>query len=220
MIKRSLLAVGLLIAFFSSPATAQPSKTLAISTVQGVVNGLMLGGGTMALANTENVSALRVGTGAGTLFGFSLGVYDVINFNKTGVNYVEGSFSSGGTTQIIILLDTFYGGVTGALLGGAVSLIVNERFVKGLQYGSGVGVWAGFGFGLIDAFALSNRNTRATAVNVIPPNRSIPTTNGLLSLVNSESASLSTLAPGIFNQGVGEIDLRWKVDFVQLSVAF
>jgi hypothetical protein len=37
-------------------------------------------------------------------------------------------------------------------------LISNQPIIDGLQYGSGVGAWAGFGLGLLDSFFIAERN--------------------------------------------------------------
>lgn len=153
---KKLIFTALSILVLSGPAAAQGLQTLAGNTLMGTANGAMLGLGTMALTDNTSSGPLRVGIGMGTLYGLGLGVYDV-TVNELGAGYsVEGMFNNSNYTGMIVLLDTFYGGVTGGVVGTAMALMVNKPLVNGLQYGVGAGVWAGFAFGLVDAFYFSN----------------------------------------------------------------
>lgn len=136
------------------PARAQ-IKIFFGDLLNGAVNGLALGGATMALQNSDDWAPLRVGLGVGILYGAGVGVYDVSRVPKAQQLYISGTFNSGNNSTIIVLLDTFYGAAAGAALGAAVSLISGNAILDGLQYGSGAGAWIGFGFGLIDSFILA-----------------------------------------------------------------
>ncbi len=155
MAMKKLIFVALSILLLSGPAAAQGLQTLAGNTLMGTANGALLGLGTMALTDNANSGPLRVGIGMGTLYGLGIGVYDV-TVNELGSGYsVEGMFNNSNYTGMIVLLDTFYGGVTGGVVGTAMALMANKPLIDGLQYGVGAGVWGGFAFGLVDAFYLS-----------------------------------------------------------------
>jgi hypothetical protein len=153
----SLILSFLITLFFITPSQAQTGKILALDTIIGAVNGSGLGLATMAIADNNDYGPLRVGFGAGTLYGLGLGIYDVSQ--QAGSGYmVSGAIGSASNTAQIVAMDTFYGGLTGGVVGFAISLIGNTDMVKGLQYGAGYGTWAGFGFGLIDAFVISKQS--------------------------------------------------------------
>lgn len=153
----TLLAVFVILLSFSKPTCAQSGKILALDTIIGAVNGSGLGLATMAITDDSHLGPVRVGFGAGTLYGLGLGIYDVTQ--QAGSGYmISGAFSSATNTAQIVAMDTFYGGLTGGIVGFAISLIGNTDMVKGLQYGAGYGTWAGFGFGLIDAFVISKQS--------------------------------------------------------------
>lgn len=152
---KKLIFTILSILIISSTVTGQGLKTLAGNTLIGTTNGAMLGLGTMALLNDAHTGPLRVGIGMGTLYGLGVGVYDV-TVNELGAGYsVEGMFNNADYSGMIVLLDTFYGGVTGGVVGTAMALMVNKPLINGLQYGVGAGIWGGFAFGLVDAFYFS-----------------------------------------------------------------
>lgn len=145
-----LLASG-----YTNKGSAQTIKILAGSTLNGAINGVGLGGAVMGLQNSDDFAPVRIGLGAGTLFGIGTGFYDVSQVSKGEQFYISGTFNDGTNTSIIVLLDTFYGAAAGAIIGSSITLIANKPVVDALQYGSSAGAWVGFGFGLIDAFALS-----------------------------------------------------------------
>lgn len=138
----------------TSVSNAQNAKILALDTFIGAANGTGLGLATMALNNSADLGPLRIGAGAGTIYGLGLGIYDVTQSAGSGY-MINGALSSASNSAQIVAMDTFYGSITGGLVGFAISLIGNSDLVDGLQYGSGVGAWTGFGFGLIDAFIIS-----------------------------------------------------------------
>lgn len=171
------------------PSQAQVLKVLVTDTFLGTFNGALLGGGTMALANSSNPAPLRYGVGFGTLYGLGLGAVDVSSI-KTGKPYRRvSSLNTDGSNAQIILLDTFYGGAAGAVVGFAISLIANKPVARGLQYGSGAGVWAGFGFGVLDAFYFSKPLDNSTESYADPSSGS-----GLVHLGNRKT-SVSLIQP-------------------------
>ena len=132
-------------------------RIVTINTLNGALTGAALGGATIALQNSYDDYPLRFGIGLGTIFGLGTGFYDLSRTSGDYGYHVNGLFSSANTTGTIVLLDTFYGAATGAVVGLAISLMSRDSDVlKGLQYGSGAGAWVGFAFGLVDAFALSS----------------------------------------------------------------
>ena len=175
---------------------AQPAKTIAFSTLEGAVTGVVLGAGTMALKNSGNVDPLRIGTGAGTLFGAGSGIYDVVRMDR-GQRTVYGLFSTGSTSMEIILRDTFYGGVAGTALGAAIVMISGEKFTEGLRNGVGAGVWTGFGFGLIDAYFVGKNNQVAVKLDSKDKKRGIRAA-GLISYNPTSTLSLGAVSPQVY----------------------
>lgn len=136
-------------------ANSQSIRLFGGDLANGALNGLALGGATMALQDSDDRAPLRVGLGMGILYGLGVGIYDNSIVPKGQQFYISGSFNDGRNSTIIVLLDTIYGAAGGAAIGSAVSLVANDPILDGLQYGAGAGAWIGFGFGLIDAFALA-----------------------------------------------------------------
>lgn len=139
-------------------AKGQTTELLAGNVLNGAVTGTILGTGIMGLQNSDDFSPLRVGLGAGILGGAGFALYDVTTLPKGQQFFISGVFNDGNNSSILILLDTLYGVGGGAVLGTAVMLIRDKPLLEGLQYGGSAGAWAGFGFGLIDAFVLAERN--------------------------------------------------------------
>lgn len=155
IIRSGLLA--LLILLISHGASfGQSLKILAGSAFNGAVTGSMLGGATMALQDDLNWNNVEFGVGGGIIGGVGLGIYDITRIQTGDSYYVSGTFNDGESTSVIVLLDTFYGAATGALIGSAIMLMTDEYIVDGLQYGAGAGAWAGFGYGLIDGMVISS----------------------------------------------------------------
>lgn len=218
---KTLLKTILLISLlgFAQQSKAQTIEVLAGNTLNGAMNGVMLGGATMALQNSTDFDPVRVGLGFGTLYGIGIGVYDVVRTPAGQQFYISGTFNDGTNTSILVLLDTFYGAAAGAIVASSFTLIANEPIVEGLQYGSGVGAWVGFGFGLIDAFALSSRPGSLQA------NRAIPDRiNGLVKIrANDSSFEAGFLAPSYnsFKEiGQNSLELRhtFNLEIVNLSL--
>lgn len=197
---RIFIAIALIIltgVFTPTSTYGQAMKVAAGNTLIGTANGAILGLGVMGLTNNTDLTPLRFGVGAGTLFGLGVAVYDFTRMDGLGYYVVEGTFNSTEYTSLIIILDTFYGSVTGSVLGMAVSLMANERIDKGIQYGASAGAIVGFGFGLVDAFHLSNNSsTFAAAPNPNAVNGLVQIFGdgyniGLLQPINLQHYSLS-----------------------------
>lgn len=208
--KPSILA-SLLILALATGSAAQGLQTLTGSTLVGTANGALLGLGTMALTNSSNTGPVRVGIGMGTLYGLGVGVYDVSS-REIGSGYrVEGLFNSANYSTMIVLLDTFYGGVTGAIVGTALQLMADKPLVDGLQYGMGVGLWGGFVFGLADVFFLNDP---------IPTYGSLP-----LQVAPTERVAIAFIQPAMIAAPVwenGNATIRWEptVDVARVTIRF
>ncbi len=173
-------------------AKAQTIELLAGNTLNGAVNGTLLGGAVMALNNDTDFAPLRVGLGLGTLYGIGTGAYDVATSGGQQL-MVSGTFNDGNNTSIIVLLDTFYGAAGGAIIASSVMLIANKPLLDGLKYGAATGAWVGFGVGLIDAFALSKRITPSTA-SLRTKSQSA---DGLVALRFNDQTSIGLFHPSI-----------------------
>ena len=193
MKKISLLSFLLFVSIFPfSKSSAQTIELLAGNTLNGAVQGTLLGGATMAITDNSDFAPLRVGLGLGTLYGIGVGAYDITNGEGQAV-LVSGLFNDGTNSSVIVLLDTFYGAALGSVVVTSIMLVANERLDKGLQYGAGIGAWVGFGFGLFDTFVLAKRSYEpvgATALN--PANAS-----GLLGLGFENGTSFGFVNPSV-----------------------
>jgi hypothetical protein len=193
-----LLLSFLLFTAIDSPqqAQAQSIKLVGQNTLNGAINGVLLGGATMALRNSDDFGPARVGLGAGTLYGIGVGVHDISHIDKGQQFYISGTFNDATNSSIIPLLDTLYGATGGALIASSVSLITKDPFLEALQYGSGIGAWAGFGFGLIDAFVLAEgpnyaQSSASTAHSV----------DGFITYENSsQSVGIGMFSPDVFTK--------------------
>eukprot|EP00036_Acanthoecidae_sp_10tr_P010728 CAMPEP_0182920484 /NCGR_PEP_ID=MMETSP0105_2-20130417/3496_1 /TAXON_ID=81532 ORGANISM="Acanthoeca-like sp., Strain 10tr" /NCGR_SAMPLE_ID=MMETSP0105_2 /ASSEMBLY_ACC=CAM_ASM_000205 /LENGTH=91 /DNA_ID=CAMNT_0025057883 /DNA_START=16 /DNA_END=288 /DNA_ORIENTATION=- len=56
---------------------AQSVEIVAGNTLNGALQGTLLGGAAMGLSNSDDFGALRVGVGLGTLYGLGMGAYDI-----------------------------------------------------------------------------------------------------------------------------------------------
>ncbi|MEX0857288.1 MAG: hypothetical protein WD016_04035, partial [Balneolaceae bacterium] len=63
----------LLLFSFQQKAHSQTIELLAGNTLNGAMNGTLLGGATMAVTNNTDFAPLRVGVGLGTLYGIGMG---------------------------------------------------------------------------------------------------------------------------------------------------
>jgi len=155
-VKPLLLLLALSVIY--SESKAQTFEILGGNMLNGAVTGTILGAATMGLQNSNDFTPLRIGVGVGTIIGTGIAIYDVSSLPQGEQLFISGVFNDGMNSSIIILLDTFYGAAGGAILASAGTLIANRPVVEGLQYGSSIGAWVGFGFGLIDAFSFARRN--------------------------------------------------------------
>ncbi len=192
--KRLLIALVMLMSV-TTASHAQVAKIAAGNTLIGTANGALVGVGVMGLTNSSNVAPLRFGVGAGTLFGLGVGIYDASRMGRFGTIYNEGLFNSTEYTSLIVFLDTFYGGATGALLGMAFSLMLNEPIIDGIQYGTSAGILVGFGFGLVDAFYFSKSSYDYTST--------LPTSGGndvagLIILSTGEKVRIGMVEPTLY----------------------
>ncbi|HCD52870.1 MAG TPA: hypothetical protein DEQ34_10505 [Balneolaceae bacterium] len=192
--QNKLIGFFLLIALLV-PATqskAQTVEILAGNTLNGALNGTLLGGASMALTNSDDFYPLQVGLGLGTLYGIGMGAFDVVQGGGKPV-LVSGLFNDGNNSSIIVLLDTFYGAAAGSIIVTSVMLVANEPLLDGLQYGAGIGAFVGFGFGVFDTFFLSERMT-GFASNYSPGN----TANGLMALNFDDQYSVGLINPTVY----------------------
>ena len=187
------LCIGITL-FGTESSKAQTIELLAGNTLNGAVNGTLLGGATMALNKDTDFAPLRVGVGLGTLYGLGTGAYDVVTSGGQQL-IVSGLFNDGNNTSIIVLLDTFYGAAGGAIIASSVTLIAEKPILEGLQYGSAIGAWIGFGVGVIDAFALSKRQTPTSGPTAM--NSSEYSANGLIGLKFNNKTSLGFVSPSV-----------------------
>lgn len=162
-LQTSILILILGFSFYSRPLHAQTQEILGGNLLNGAINGSILGAAAMGLQNSDDFSALRIGLGAGILYGVGMAAWDVTQRPPNGELVVRGTFNQGKNSSVIILLDTMYGAAGGALIGMAGMLIADQPISEGLQYGSSAGAWGGFAFGLVDRFLLATRGNRPLA---------------------------------------------------------
>ncbi len=161
------------------------------------MNGVLLGGATMALQNSNDYRPVEIGLGAGTLYGIGMGAYDISQIDKGEQFYISGTFNDGTNRSILVLLDTIYGAAGGMVVGTSITLILQERVEKGLQYGAGVGAWLGMGFGLMDAFMLADKPANLQASS----NSSQHSVNGLITYSNAnQSIQVGMVNPEFIEQ--------------------
>ena len=203
--------------FGSNFAKAQTIELLAGNTLNGTVNGTLLGGAVMGLTNDSDFAPLRIGVGLGTLYGIGVGAYDISQTNGSSM-IVTGTFNDGNNSSIIVLLDTFYGAAAGSVIASSVMLIANEPIVKGLQYGASAGAIAGFGFGVVDSFILSDRIIPGASAH-----SNSNTANGFMALTFENGSSIGFLSPSVFSSlDLTEENIRAKftpaIDVINLKV--
>ncbi len=214
----------ILIAGMTTGAQSQTIELLAGNTLNGAMNGAILGGATMGLQDSGELDPVRVGVGLGTLYGISVGVYDVTRVSKGQQFYISGTFNDGTNTTILVLLDTLYGAAGGAIIASSFMLISKEPIVEGLQYGASAGAWVGFGFGLFDAFVLSTGPDFSQPVST--PADGAARAAGLVNisgqrktvdvgLLNPSMASVKTL-----NSTTYRTDYAFNMELVNLKIGF
>ncbi|MEX0778274.1 MAG: hypothetical protein WD491_09245 [Balneolales bacterium] len=199
-------------------ADGQVLRVLANNTFAGTLNGAALGGATMALTNTDDFAPVRFGVGLGTLTGMGVGVYDA----SVNPGYVQGAFNTMSSSGYIILVDTFYGVATGTIVGVAVSLLGNNRIANGAQLGAGAGAWAGFSFGMVDAFYIS----RGTAGDIDHFSANQPSSSeGLVQLKTGKKTQVGFLNPSIYafpelSDQALSMRSRFGMEFASFSLSF
>jgi len=186
------------------------------NTLNGAINGTILGGAVMGLSNSTSFTPLRVGLGTGILYGVGVGAYDVTTSEGNTI-VVSGLFNDGYNSSIIVLLDTFYGAAAGAVVGTSVMLIAGQPLIDGLQYGSSAGAIAGFGVGIVDAFFLSER-TLASIETAYNPSRDAA--SGIVSLRLNKNASLGFVSPSLIDVSETGFSLKSKLSVNMLNIKF
>ncbi len=161
------LLIPILLCLLFSQTRAQSPEILGGNLLNGALTGAMLGAATMGLQSSDDFSAVRIGVGAGILGGAGIALFDLATLPRGEQLYISGVFNDGHNSSILILLDTFYGTASGAVVGVAAMLVADRPIIDGLRYGASVGAWTGFGFGLIDAFMLSDRNRNLFAAGLL-----------------------------------------------------
>lgn len=209
----------LFILSYSSSLKSQTVQLLAGNTLNGAMNGTILGGASMAIGNSSSFYPLQVGLGLGTLYGIGMGGYDIVQGGGSEV-LVSGLFNDGNNSSIIVLLDTFYGAAAGSIIVTSIMLVANEPLVDGLQYGAGIGAWVGFGFGIFDTFFLSERVSAPTAM-MSPAN----TANGLIGLNLDNGTSFGFVNPSLvqtldLNSTSFTTQLNPSVELLNLRINF
>ena len=190
------IILGLLIIFgcttiFSTNLKAQTIQVLAGNTLNGAMQGVILGGAYMGLNNsTEYQNPMRIGLGLGTLYGIGVAGYDLVN-SKGSEFVVSGLFNDGANSSIIVLLDTFYGAATGSVITLAVMLVANEPVLDGLQYGASIGAYIGFGFGVFDTFVLAKRTYEPSPISFAPAQEA----SGLIGMKMDNGTSFGFVNP-------------------------
>lgn len=180
------------ISLHASTLKAQSVQLLAGNTLNGAMNGTLLGGASMAITNSDDFYPLQVGLGIGTLYGIGMGGYDITKGGGKEI-LVSGLFNDGNNSSIIVLLDTFYGAAAGSIIVTSIMLVANKPLIDGLQYGSGIGAWIGFGFGVFDTIILAKTTTSPLANAQLPDNNA----SGFIGLNLENGASFGFINPSI-----------------------
>lgn len=221
MNKVLILAVATLLFFGNNTSLkAQSIELLGGNTLNGAINGTLLGGATMAVSNSSDFNPLRVGLGLGTLYGIGTGIYDITYASGNDL-VVSGLFNDGNNSSIIVVLDTFYGAAAGSVIVTAIMLVANEPLIDGLQYGSGIGAFVGFGFGVFDSFVLANRTTSEFAASSSPNLNA----NGFVGIDFENGTSLGLVNPSLIqtldiNSSALSSKINPTVELLNLRVNF
>ncbi len=225
-----VLGVILCVVTFSTPTHSQSVQILSSNALNGAINGVVLGGAQMFLSdkkvnapfnkNLDDLYALQVGLGLGTLYGVGMGGYDVVSGEGREI-LVSGFFNDGDNSSIIVLMDTFYGAAGGGLIAMSLSLVSNEPLVDATKYGLGLGAFIGFGFGVIDTFIIAERSSEPVSMVYHTPQNaeglaSISFDNGTsIGLINPTITTSLELSTTNFSQVY-----RPSVDLINLRVNF
>ena len=181
---------------------AQTFQILANNTMNGAINGVVLGGAGMLIAgkkvnapftkNMDDLYALQVGLGLGTLYGVGMGAYDVVSSSGQSL-LVSGFFNDATNTSAIILMDTFYGAAVGTVVSASITMLSDDPNLDAVQSGLGIGAYIGFGFGILDGFLIAERSTESIAYAPSPSNTAL----GLASIQFNESTSIGLVNPSL-----------------------
>ena len=222
-----ILTVGLI---YKGSVQAQSVQILGNNALNGAINGVVLGGATMLLAdkkvnapfnkNLEDLYAIQVGLGIGTLYGVGMGAYDVVTSSGRDL-LVSGFFNDANNSSAIILMDTFYGAAAGGLIAFSVSLVSSDPIFDAMQDGVGIGAFVGFGFGVIDSFMIASRSTEPIAFNSSQNNSA----NGFASINFDQNVSIGLIYPSLlstfsFNNGVLANEVNFNMEMVNLKLSF
>ncbi len=219
--KNLLLIVFLIVISIPQQVKAQ-SFTIEIlggNVLNGIIEGAVLGGASMALADSKDPGPMRVGVGIGILYGIGVGIHDVGKAEGQKL-LVKGSFNNGNNSTIIVLLDTGYGAAAGAVLATAGMLVANKPLIDGVQYGAAFGAFAGFGFGIFDAFVLAE-HTPSPLVFKEPSN-----VDGLFTLTSTDKKlGLGLISPSVVSTmdfSANSITQNFDLGFnaVNLNISF
>jgi hypothetical protein len=197
-----ILGVIICVGSINKSLQAQSVQILSSNALNGAINGIVLGGASMFLTdkkvnapfnkNLDDLYALQVGLGLGTLYGVGMGAFDVVSGEGSDI-LVSGFFNDGNNSSIIVLMDTFYGAAGGGLIAMSLSLVSNDPIVDATKYGMGLGAFIGFGFGVIDTFIIAERSSEPVSmVYTIPQNA-----DGLASISFDNGTSIGLINPTI-----------------------
>lgn len=202
--KLSLLVLTICLSLVIVNVQAQSVQILGSNTLNGAINGVVLGGASMLMTNKkvnapfnknlEDLYALQVGLGLGTLFGVGIGAYDVYSGEGRDM-IVSGFFNDGNNSSIILLMDTFYGAAGGGLIAMSLSLVSNEPLIDATKYGLGLGAFIGFGFGIIDSFIIAERSNEPLTFNYSLPKNA----EGLATVSFDNDTSIGLINPTLIS---------------------
>ncbi len=225
-----LIGVILTLSISSNKATAQSVQILSSNALNGAINGVVLGGATMFIndkkvnspfnKNLDDLYALQVGLGLGTLYGVGMGGYDVVTGEGREI-LVSGFFNDGNNSSIIVLMDTFYGAAAGGLIAMSLSLVSQDPIVDATKYGMGVGAYVGFGFGIFDAFFIAKRSSEP----VIATNHLPDQAEGLASIAFDNGYSVGFINPTLittleFSDTNLSRNIHSNIELVNLRINF
>lgn len=225
-----LLYFGVIISPTTYTVHAQTVQILGNSTINGALNGVVLGGAGMLIAdkkvnapftkNMEDLYALQIGLGVGTLYGLGLGIYDVASTNGSQL-LVSGFFNDATNTSAILLMDTFYGAAVGTVVSASITLLSDDPSFQQVKSGLGIGAFAGFGFGIVDGFLIADRSSAPVAYATQPSGSAA----GIATIQVNSATSVGLLNPTITtmleitSEGISQT-FTPSVDVVNLRLNF
>ena len=196
-----LLILG--VQFFpSQKAQAQTVQILANNTLNGAINGVVLGSAGMLIAdkkvnapftkNMDDLYAIQVGLGVGMLYGVGVGAYDLASSGGQQM-LVSGFFNDATNTTAILLMDTFYGAAAGTVISASITLLSSDPNLTDVKTGLGIGTYVGFTFGIFDGFFLADRSSAPISYSKTLPQAA----QGFASIQFSNSTSIGVINPSI-----------------------